>query len=29
MVKLKLLELKWISVYCSKLKYYVITMLLK
>ena len=29
MVKLKLLELKWISVCCNKLKYYVITMLLQ
>jgi hypothetical protein len=29
MVKLKLLELKWISVCWNKLKYYVITMLLK
>jgi hypothetical protein len=28
-VKLKLLELKWISVYCNKFKYYVITLLLK
>jgi len=29
MVKLKLLELKWISVHCNKLKYCVFTMLLK
>jgi hypothetical protein len=29
MVKLKLLELNRISVYCNKLKYFVITMLLK
>jgi len=27
-VKLKLLVLKWISVHCNKLKYYVITVLL-
>jgi hypothetical protein len=28
-ISVKLLELKWISVYSNKLKYYVITMILK
>ena len=29
MVKLKFLELNWISVYCNKLKYYAIKVLLE